>query len=81
MTCKFLSTSKRIMPGGTEIGGSPLPYAIDMPICKLGRKPDILFWASKCNETPQEGLCWFWIEENGNQAMDVKFNQSNENGG
>jgi hypothetical protein len=66
--------SKKITPGGTEVGSSPFPYAIDSPICKLGRKPDILFWGTKCNDTPYNGPCWLWVDENGSQ-VDVEFNQ------
>lgn len=80
MTCQFFTMSKKIMSGGTEIGGSPFPQAIDMPICKLGRKPDIFFWGNKCSATSHEGPCWFWIDENGSQ-VDVEFNQFGQKGG
>lgn len=80
MTCKFFTISKKIVSGRTEIGGSPLPHAMDVPACKLGRKPDTLFWGNKCSETSHNGPCWFWIDENGNQ-VDIEFNQSSQNTG
>lgn len=65
MVCKYLSLTKQIIRGGTEVGGTITPQMIqDIPICNLGRNPDIYAWAGKCNDTPLTGPCWFWIEEN-----------------
>ena len=77
MTCKYLSTETRIIPGNVEVGGPITPQKTSMPACKLKRKPGILFWAKKCNETPRNGPCWFWIEEHG-KAQDIQFAKSPE---
>lgn len=74
MTCQFYVTAKKVVQGGTEIGGSSLPHAVDVRQCKLGRKPDILFWGGKCAETAHDGPCWFWVDEKGNQP-DTEFNR------
>jgi hypothetical protein len=73
MTCQCLSSAKIEMPGGTEIGGTPMPNAVERPICNIRRKPDLYAWAGKCNQTPHEGPCWFWVDKNGNQP-DIEFN-------
>ena len=72
MPCKYLTTEIEIVPGGTEVGGSIMPQKISKLACKLGRKPDLLFWASKCNKTQFNGPCWFWLEEHGS-TEDVQF--------
>jgi hypothetical protein len=72
MACKCLTTTINIIPGGSEVGGPLTPQGMPVLACKLGRRPDIQFWASRCNKTPTEGLCWFWIEERGN-VPDLEF--------
>ena len=72
MTCQFYVMAKKVVEGGMEIGGSSLPHAVNMPQCKLGRKPDELFWAKKCTETLYEGPCWYWLDIRGNQP-DTEF--------
>jgi len=72
MTCKYLTTTTKIIPGGSEVGGSLTPQGITVPACKLSRKPVITFWASKCKETDHDGPCWYWIEEHGNMP-DLEF--------
>jgi len=72
MTCKCLTTKFVIIPGGSEVGGPITPQSRPMPECKLRRQPDDLFWPTKCNETPSDGPCWFWIEEHGSQS-DLDF--------
>ena len=69
MACQFFTIAKKVVQGGKEIGDLPLPHTVDMPICKLGRKPDELNWAGKCNQTAFEGPCWFWTDEKGNKSV------------
>jgi hypothetical protein len=62
MACKYLRMEPRRKP--PETGDSALPVFIKMPACQLGREPlNRLFWAGKCEETPQQGPCWRWEEE------------------
>ena len=72
MACQFFTIAKKVVKGGIEIGDSPFPHAVDMPQCKLGRKPDELSWTGKCNQTAFLGPCWFWEDENGNKP-DIEF--------
>ena len=77
MTCKYLSKRTVLMP--PEVGGSPVPSATTEPACRLGREPGIIGWAHKCEETPENGPCWYWVEEHGTSTPDRKFDNSLSN--
>lgn len=72
MACKYFTTTIKVIPGGAEIGGSPLPRGTKWPACGIGRQPVILFWAKRCKQTAEEGPCWWWIEEHG-EIPDPEF--------
>ena len=72
MACKYFTTTIKVAPGGSQVGGPITPQGITVPICRLGRKPDTVGWPSQCDETPTNGPCWYWIEEHGS-APDLKF--------
>lgn len=75
MTCKHLTKTTVIVPGGSEVGGAVTPQGMPMTICAMRRNPGTIGWQTKCNDTPANGPCWFWIEENGT-APDPQFNAS-----
>ena len=72
MACKYLSTTTKFIPGGSENGGSFTPQGVSIPVCKLGREPDIIGGMSNCQETPTSGPRWFWVENHGD-AKDLEF--------
>ncbi len=66
MTCKYLNKTKKRLRA--VIGGSAFPRTREEPICTLGRQPAIIGWASRCEETSEQGPCWWWLRENGEVA-------------
>jgi hypothetical protein len=64
MTCKHLTiTSKRHAPmEGANPSSSQGPQG--WPVCSLGRQPfqEFLFAQTTCEETPEEGPCWWWAK-------------------
>lgn len=68
MACKYLNDTTVIIAGGAEVGGPITPQGMSLPVCQLGRRPDIRGWAKKCDETLPVGPCWFWVEERGDMA-------------
>jgi hypothetical protein len=74
MSCKHLTQETVTMP--PEIGGPPTPGASSTPACRLGRNPDIIGWATQCENTPHNGPCWFWITEYGAELSDNDFNHT-----
>ena len=61
MTCKYLF--KDFIRKPKEIGDSGLPTFIKMPTCRLYRQPDIVGWANRCENSFENGPCWWWQEE------------------
>jgi hypothetical protein len=72
MACKYLKTTVKVIPGDTEIGDSLFPRGEKWPACKLDRQPDIIGWATRCDQTAEEGPCWWWVEEHG-EIRDPRF--------
>ena len=61
MSCKYLGKVRRRAPD--EVGGrSGLPSYWEDFTCRLGREPNAMFGASKCQETAGQGSCWPWQE-------------------
>ena len=71
MSCKHLSEILTRMP--PEISASLLPQVTPTPYCRLKRSPGIIGWATRCEEMPSNGPCWYWIEENGSERTDCEF--------
>jgi hypothetical protein len=63
MTCKYLT--KTMKAWSQETGSSIHPQMREEPICAKGRQQTTVFWASRCEKTPEEGPCWWWIDEHG----------------
>lgn len=72
MTCKYYSKDKAGYLN--EVGGGvSLPQRLPDNSCKLGRKPDYSGWVKKkCIDTPNNGPCWWWHEENPD-SRDTEF--------
>lgn len=72
MACKYLVSTIKIIPGGTEVGGPLTPQGMSVTVCRLGRDAGYTGWQSKCDGTPANGPCWYWVEEHGS-SPDLKF--------
>jgi len=67
MTCKNLQVRERlpeVPPGSVYPTVSGKDYFCQIP----GRQPKIIGWASRCEKVSEEGPCWWWRENYGDES-------------